>query len=242
MSAFDKAEYHAKAEDFPKVDYYQAYIHIGFFLGFLADEGLLSKELLLKKKVKQFINREIKPGELAKFLGGKIDPFDLSDVGKRFSYFIYPGNDESGDIVGISTVVYLDDYADVLSSEINKAGSVYLISDDWQNFDRVKSRIGERFKAWVATGSPTPKYREFKSFSDSDVEKVKVYLRNTLSTGVLTKIYPDVSIEETTFRSYMIKIDGRGNRDVSKMLYASEAKIRDYLKAFTDRKILFNLK
>lgn len=242
ISDFDKAEYHGKAESFPKTaDYYQAYIHIGFFLGFLAEAYLLKADILKKKKVKQFLTHEIRPGELCKFLGGKISPLDLTDAGKKFSYFYYPGSDEKGDVTGISNVVYLEEYQEVLSEQISAAGDPYLISDSWENYSKVKQRIEERYSDWISAGKPEPRYREFKGLDIHETEKVKTYVRNTLATGLLSKNYPNIVIEEN-FKSCAIEIDSLGDRALSARFYSSEAKIREYLRSLTDKHIWFKLK
>lgn len=242
ISVMDKAEYHARSKNFPKgADYYQAYIHIGFFLGFLAEQDLLRENVISKKKMQQFLERDLRPGELAKLLGGKVDPLDMTNEGKKFTYFYYAGDNKEGDIVGLSDTIYLMEYLEVLRAEVDAAGDPYLITDDWNNYEKIKQRIGQRYEAWIVAGSPAPRYREFKSLDSSSTEKIKTYLRNKLASGLISKTYPEVTVEEPSFRSYMIKIDGHGQNDLSKRFYSAEEQIRKYLKLFTDRHVYFKL-
>lgn len=236
---FDKALYHAKGPHFPKdIPYAQAYVPIGFFLGFLSEANLLKDDRMAKKKVKQFLTREIRAGELCKFFGGALSPLDLKPEGTVFSYFYYEGSSHDKDVVGVSDVLYLEDYEVVLAKEIVVAGHVYLIEDTWGNYEKVKQRIQERFDAWINSGAPKPHYRDFKSLDDAEKKQVETYVKNKLASGLFSKTFPEVHIEEPSFRSYLIKVKGP---EIGKKFYTNEEAMREYLKKFTDKAILFQI-
>lgn len=239
ISDFDKAQYHAKASSFPKdAPYAQAYVHIGFFLGFLAEANLLRDERMSKKKVKQFLAREVRAGELCKFFGGALSPLDLKPEGIVFSYYYYAGSSHDKDVIGISDVLYLADYGSALENEIALAGDAYRIEDSWENYEKVKQRIQSRFDSWIKSGSPKPHFRDFKSLNGSEKRQVETYVKNKLASGIISKTFPEVSIEEPSFRSYLIKVKGQ---EIAKRFYANEDTIRSYLRKFTDKTVLFQL-
>lgn len=138
IKVYDKAKYHYESDDFPgDVSADQAYVHTGFFWGWLMDHGLVGDEMKgdLADVLERFRRREITGPRALALVGGALVSDMLSSEGVHFAdaYFDF----EKGD--------FLKDYADVLASGLP---SQYHVADTWENYDKIKRRVGARYADW----------------------------------------------------------------------------------------------
>ena len=117
--------------------------HIGMFLAWAllaglggevhtGDDGALA----------QLRGRALTPGAfLMSACDGKFTDADLSDTGNAFAQAYFDLDD--GD--------YLFDYEDTLDDGLSEdANSLYYIADSWENFDRLRPVLDQRFAQWRA--------------------------------------------------------------------------------------------
>jgi len=82
---FDKAAWHLEG-DWPKnLDSKQAYVHTGFFVGWLAERRLLSDEIAAEPAVADFKKRITTAPELYRRLGGVLASDMMSPEGTQFA-------------------------------------------------------------------------------------------------------------------------------------------------------------
>lgn len=137
---FDKAKWHLGG-DFPeKVNQFQAYVHTGMFICWIVFRDMLSEEYNdeLNLEVKQLLNRSVSPSSFyhdyfdGVFSSEQIDPTIINFVKKYFDF-------ENG--------LYLKDYTNTLDKDDNLP-SIFHIADNWENFDKLKPILDQRFNEW----------------------------------------------------------------------------------------------
>ena len=138
---FDKARYHLDG-DFPDdLPDDQAFVHTGFFLGWLADNGLLAAEFEsdFSAEISALRSREISAPQLYSRVGGCFDGSMVSKIARQFvaTYFDF------------ETGRYLRDYREVLATDLP---SIYHVKDDWFNYDRICAKISLRFREYNSMG------------------------------------------------------------------------------------------
>ena len=135
---FDKAKWHLN-KDFPKsLKAYQAYIHTGFYIGWLINNHLISKtfEEENKDSINKFLRKELTGTQIyQEQLDGIFSSDELSDIGIKFTKYYF--NFDDGD--------YLDDYDDCLVENLD---SLFHVKDSWANFDKISKFIDKRFEEW----------------------------------------------------------------------------------------------
>ena len=138
---YDKAKYHYGGdypEDLPDD---QAFVHTGLYLGWIIDNDLYSEMFRDEsaEQITRFKAREITGPEVYESWDGCLIDYMLSDEGNAFSraYFDF----ERG--------TYLQDYDEVVAKGLP---SLYHAPNTWENYDRLRKRVDERFAAWRRSG------------------------------------------------------------------------------------------
>lgn len=135
---FDKAKWHYEG-DFPEVlKPYQAYIHTGFYIGWLILNDLISDEFKSESKdsIQDFLNKKITCVKIyEEQLDGVFTSNDVNEIGFRFtkSYFDF----DKGQ--------YLSDYEETLAVSLP---TMFHVEDTWENFDKICKVIDERYKGF----------------------------------------------------------------------------------------------
>ncbi len=130
--AIDKAKWHYEGR-FPNgLPKDQAYVHIGFVLGWLADNDAFSEETTadFADELQRFRKREMTATTLAKVMDGAISTEmckpDLAEFLQRY-YKEGP---------------FYDDYSDLMP---NNSPSLYHMLDLWSNYQAVSRLLSRRF-------------------------------------------------------------------------------------------------
>lgn len=133
---FDKAKWHFGG-DFPiELNPYQAYIHTGFYIGWLVRNNLISDEFKAESKeyIQKFLDKKITSVKLyEEQLDGVFSSNDVNDLGFRFtkSYFDF----EKGQ--------YLKDYEEILATNLP---TLFNVQDTWENFEKICNVIDKRYQ------------------------------------------------------------------------------------------------
>ena len=148
---YDKAKYHYEGK-FPRgLATTQAFVHTGLFLGWLIDRGLTSDEFLAESSaaVARFKAREITGPQIYAEWDGCLLSSMLSDEGNAFAaaYFDFDRGQ------------YLNDYEELF---LGGLPSLYHVSDTWENYERLKARIDERYTTWRAKTQRGPGANRWK--------------------------------------------------------------------------------
>ncbi|GAA2845593.1 hypothetical protein FB468_3007 [Leucobacter komagatae] len=140
MAKLDDVKWHTGG-DFPAdVPASAGATHMGMFLAWAAQAGLLATEheVGLGDTVTALRARTITPGTAIRtacdgVLSGEL----FSQRGGRFAEAYYDADEGS----------YLDDYAD----EFWDTGeTIYHVPDSWVSYDRIAARVSERYEVWLA--------------------------------------------------------------------------------------------
>ena len=136
---FDKAKWHFSG-DFPKeLKPYQAYIHTGFYIGWLIQKGFISDELKneSEKEINLFLEKKISSVEFYEDqLDGVFLSEDVNEIGLKFTR----------DYFDFNTGEYLKDYEEVLGANMP---TLYHVKDTWENFNTISSLITNRYENWT---------------------------------------------------------------------------------------------
>jgi hypothetical protein len=130
---YDKAKWHYEG-DYPKsLNWKQAFVHTGMFVGWLHDHGMVTDEFLAMGSVgRRFKQRQITGAQVYEIWGGCLLSDQLTEQGNEFAHFYYKGK-------------FGDDYQALL---VGSLPSFYHVKDTWQNYETIKRRIDERYAAW----------------------------------------------------------------------------------------------
>jgi hypothetical protein len=136
---FDKAKYHYSDEkEFPAdLPMEQAFIHTGLYLGWIVERGLCSDQFVKASGdlIARFKSREVTGPEIYEHWDGCLIDYMLNPEGNAFSH----------DYFDFLRGQYLSDYDELLTAGLP---SHFHVESSWANYDRIKSRIDERFAAW----------------------------------------------------------------------------------------------
>lgn len=134
---YDKASYHYDGdwpEGLPKK---QAYVHTGFYLGWVIARGLYSRSFAENhaSRIDAFKRREMTGPQVYETIGGVFTSDMLSEEGHAFTdvYFRFKKGR------------YLKDYGHVLADVHPTA---YHVEDTWNNYERMATRIDLQFDYW----------------------------------------------------------------------------------------------
>ena len=136
MAIYDKAKWHFEG-DFPKsLPVTQGYVHIGFYLGWIVDQGLAGSLLTedFAVEVEQYRTRKITGPRLLQITDGVLDDQMLSEEGDRFTAAYY-ARDEEG---------YVADYL----AAFPQAETLYHVEDSAENFAAIEGKLSQRYDEW----------------------------------------------------------------------------------------------
>jgi len=137
---FDKAKWHFNGS-FPKeINITQAYVHTGFFITWLILTNKYENDYLVENEIDivSLINKKINPSKIyIEIFDGVFMDEGLDDEIVDFinSYFDF----DKGS--------YLKDYEKCFSNEI-KDKTLYEVTDNWQNFEKISKVIDKRYTEW----------------------------------------------------------------------------------------------
>jgi len=141
---YDRADWHYEG-DFPSLlPKENGGTHIGMFITWIIQNDLIgethiedSKKLLEKVKSKQMTGREFFFAECNE----KFWDTDLTKEGNEFTQFYYADEKKGDHAYG----QYLVDYENILGISHD---SLYEIEDSWDNYDKLKPILDDRFHEW----------------------------------------------------------------------------------------------
>jgi hypothetical protein len=149
--AYDRIDWHSGGDYPDDLPGENGGIHIGMFLAWAFDQGMAGElhreewpELL-----EQLARREITGlGFLLYACDGKFWEEDLDERGNAFVRDYYELNTDFGKEYGS----YLQDYCDIFNRDAADRGfeysSIYHVDNTWENFDRLKPVLDQRFAQW----------------------------------------------------------------------------------------------
>ena len=134
---FDKAKWHYQGEFPEDLDDGQAFVHAGLFLGWVIEAGLYSEEFAddFEEEIEQFKARKLTGPGVYRVADGVFASDMLGEEGVAFARAYYDREDGG----------YLDDFESLLAGGLP---TMYHVRDTWENYDRLKATIDERFAAW----------------------------------------------------------------------------------------------
>ena len=133
---YDNASEHFGLGSFPSaLPIEQAYVHIGFFLGwvvenekyseFFEDEGFMN--------IFRFKNRQISCTILAELWNGKLGQEMFNEEGNLFTFYYYGGG------------IFKSDLVKTLGQG---KPTPYHIEDSWENYEKMSAVISLRYRDW----------------------------------------------------------------------------------------------
>lgn len=144
MATIDNAEWHYASGSFPAgLPLGNAGTHIGMFLAWTIERGLASAFLhQLLGPTLESIRQRAMTGREALFscLDEKLTESMLLPAGQQFARWYYQEH------------LYLADFSRTLAGG---HPSAYHVEDSWEQYDRLATRIAERFEEFEATGLAT---------------------------------------------------------------------------------------
>ena len=134
---YDKAKYHYGGEYPDDLPIEQAFVHTGLYLGWIVDRDLYSEDFAETSKdlIRRFKSREITGPEIYEWWDGCLIDDMLSEEGNSFSSYYF--DFERGKFLG--------DYEELLAADLP---SMYHVENSWQNYERLRTRIDERYAVW----------------------------------------------------------------------------------------------
>jgi hypothetical protein len=120
--------------------------HIGMFLAWMLLNGFASDELT-EDSVEDIaaVRSRLLTGAqfLMRILDEKLTDDDFNDEGNAFANAYYIGKDNDSR--------YVDDYFEIFGVDET---SIYGVRDTWENYDKLSTRMNDRFSTWNAEGRP----------------------------------------------------------------------------------------
>ena len=138
IKIYDEASLHYGGEwpvGLPKI---QAYVHTGFYMGWIIKSGLYSEQFGkdYKDEIAQFSQRTITGPQLYQAAGGRFTSDMLNDIGNAFT----------SEYFDLAEGRYLKDYGHLLADVQETA---YHVPDTWESYDRISTRIQQQFDYWT---------------------------------------------------------------------------------------------
>jgi len=138
---FDKAKWHLNSDFPPDLNPNQVYVHTGLFVTWLIENDLFDSEFKNQntKGIQALLSRNIFPSQFyAEYLDGIFDADGLKEDATDFTseYFDF----EKGK--------YVTDYLATLDPD-DKLPTIFHIQDTWENFDKLRPVLNERFQNWT---------------------------------------------------------------------------------------------
>lgn len=143
---YDKAKWHYDGEFPNDLDKFQGFVHTGMFLGWLADNDLMSDQFKsdFENEIQEFKNQKLTGSQIfATCCDGVLMLDDVSELGNRFAlhYFDF----DQGQ--------YLADYEATLSANLP---TMYHVADTWDNYKKLKAVLAKRFTDWKNQNNERP--------------------------------------------------------------------------------------
>ncbi len=139
---YDKAKWHFDGEFPNELDNFQGYVHTGFYLTWIIENGLFDTngDEFLNSETSKVKKRKLTGAEFfERNLDGVLMDDDLTELGNEFTYKYY----ENGD--------FLEDYSETLGTDLP---TIYHIQDNWENYEKFKPILNKRFKSWEKSKKP----------------------------------------------------------------------------------------
>ena len=137
VTVFDKADWHAGGEFPAELPASAAATHIGMFLAWCAQSGLMRDKVLTSHRA-ALHSRTLTPGTFVLTAADGVLSTDLlSGEGVAFAsaYYGLPGDE-------LEEASYEDDYVDVF---LDDGETIYHVPDTWSSFDRISPVIDLRY-------------------------------------------------------------------------------------------------
>jgi hypothetical protein len=138
----DDAPRHLNAKGFlPDLPREAAHTHMGFYLGWAIDRGMTSRMIETEHvgDVAAFKEKQLTGPQLAGRLGSVLRVSLFNDELARFSRLYYA-----------KTGRFYGDYIHTFLSSIAQARSMYVVTDAWENQEKLSRLLDERLNAWRA--------------------------------------------------------------------------------------------
>ena len=144
MASYDRIDWHSGG-DFPEnLPAENGGTHIGMYLTWIIENDLYgdmhredSKDAIQKVLKREWTGRDFLINECdEKFWDG-----DLNEEGNEFTKFYYDTQNE----IGVS--YFLEDYAVLFGDTVE---SIYEVENTWDNYDKLKALIDNRYKQWAS--------------------------------------------------------------------------------------------
>ena len=136
----DDAPRHLAAKGFlPELPREAAYTHMGLYLGWAMDRGMMSQSFQGEHAgdLVAFKEKRLTGPQLAGRLDGRLHTLLFNDELARFSRLYYA-----------KTGRFYGDYIRTFLSPIAAARSMYVVADIWENQDKLSRLLNERLDAW----------------------------------------------------------------------------------------------
>ena len=134
---YDKARYHYEGTYPKELPEEQAFVHTGFYLGWIIDHQLYSDEFRDESAelITRYTAREITGAEVYESWDGCLLDTMLNDEGNAFSraYFDFDHGQ------------FLADYVELLGGDLP---TLYHVTNSWENYERLRVRLDQRFEEW----------------------------------------------------------------------------------------------
>lgn len=144
MSYIDRVDWHFLGEAFPKkLPQENAGIHIGMYLAWIINNNLIGEFHLEESgDAIESIKNRINTGNafLINECDSKFCDEDLNDEGFEFTCYYYGYSEDN-----TGTKQYIYDYAEMF---IKEPMSFFDVEDTWENYDKIKLVIDERYRSW----------------------------------------------------------------------------------------------
>jgi hypothetical protein len=138
LDVYDKAEWHFGGNFPDDLEEFQGYVHTGMFLGWLVDNDLVSTRFGEDhaEEIQKFMQKEMTGATIFETCcDGALMLEDLNETGNRFAlpYFDFAKGQ------------YLLDYENAIGAGLP---SLYHVEDTWENYEKLKTTIDQRFSGW----------------------------------------------------------------------------------------------
>lgn len=141
MSYIDRADWHFLGKGFPEnIPQECGGTHIGMYLAWIINNDLIGEhhigesfEAIAKVKDRKITGRDF----LINKCDSKFFEEDVSEKGMAFTEYYYG--------VGSESHQYLLDYAEMF---IKEPMNFYEVVDSWENYEKIRSVIDERYRSW----------------------------------------------------------------------------------------------
>jgi hypothetical protein len=141
ITNYDKAEWHYEGSFPEDLDFFQAHIHTGMFLGWLIERGMISDRFRESSAeiLQAFENREMTGSQVYEQACGCLSSDMLNEK----------GNDFAGDYYLRRGANFFNDFDGILGAGLP---SCYHVEDTWENYELIRGRIDVRYGRWLEGG------------------------------------------------------------------------------------------